>query len=90
MRTILFTILICSWLFMAAAGDSPAPAAIDVRTEDLAVSPPTANWISYNGDYSGRRYSGLSEINTSNVDHLRPEWVFHRSEEHTSELQSLV
>jgi alcohol dehydrogenase (cytochrome c) len=83
MRTILLTILICSWLFIAAGGDSPAPATINVRTEDLAVSPPAANWISYNGDYSGRRYSGLSEIDTSNVDHLRPEWVFHaRNSDH--------
>jgi alcohol dehydrogenase (cytochrome c) len=83
MRTILLTILICSWLFIAAGGDSPAPATINVRTEDLAASPPAANWISYNGDYSGRRYSGLSEIDTSNVDHLRPEWVFHaRNSDH--------
>jgi alcohol dehydrogenase (cytochrome c) len=50
---------------------------IDVRSEDLLVQPPAGNWISYNGDYSGRRYSGLSEINTSSVGKLRAEWVFH-------------
>ena len=50
-------LLIC--LVAAGASDS-APMKIDVRNEDLLVQPPTANWISYNGDYSGRRYSGLS------------------------------
>jgi alcohol dehydrogenase (cytochrome c) len=77
MRTSLFNILICSWLFIAAGGDSPAATTVDVRTEDLVVSPPAANWISYNGDYSGRRFSGLSEIDIGNVARLRPEWVFH-------------
>src|SRR5258708_17629457 len=62
-----------------AGNDTPAPisAAIDVRSEDLRVQPPAANWISYNGDYSGRRYSGLSEINPGNLAALRAEWVFH-------------
>src|SRR5260370_35093536 len=62
-----------------AGKDTPAPisAAIDVRSEDLLVQPPAADWISYNGDYSGRRFSGLSEINSSNVAALRAEWVFH-------------
>ncbi|MGA9886597.1 MAG: hypothetical protein WBQ31_03810, partial [Candidatus Acidiferrales bacterium] len=31
--------------------------AIDVSPGDLRVSPPGVNWPSYNGDYSGRRYS---------------------------------
>jgi alcohol dehydrogenase (cytochrome c) len=56
---------------------APISAAIDVRADDLLVQPPGANWVSYNGDYSGRRYSGLSEINATNVGRLRPEWVFH-------------
>jgi alcohol dehydrogenase (cytochrome c) len=63
-----------------ATGDDP-PAAVttivDVHAEDLLVQPPAANWISYNGDYSGRRYSGLREINGEKVADLRTEWVFH-------------
>src|SRR5271168_5043574 len=55
---------------LAARAGSDTPVAIsttiDVRSEDLMVQPPAANWISYNGDYSGRRYSGLSEINPGN------------------------
>jgi alcohol dehydrogenase (cytochrome c) len=64
----------------ARAGDDAPTAistAINVRSEDLLVQPPAANWISYNGDYSGRRYSGLSEINPGNLAGLRTQWVFH-------------
>ena len=50
---------------------------INVSLEDLQVSPPGANWPSYNGDYSGRRFSSLSQINSSNVGQLRAQWVFH-------------
>jgi len=50
---------------------------IDVQPSELLSAPVSANWLSYNGDYSGRRYSALREINTSNVAQLRAEWVFH-------------
>jgi alcohol dehydrogenase (cytochrome c) len=48
-----------------------------VSAEDLLARPVGANWTSYNGDYSGRRYSSLDEIKVSNVAQLRAEWVFH-------------
>ena len=48
-----------------------------VRADDLLASPVGANWTSYNGDYTGRRYSALREINTGNVQQLRAAWVFH-------------
>jgi alcohol dehydrogenase (cytochrome c) len=66
-------------LAAGTGNDNPATisTAIDVRSEDLLVRPPGANWISYNGDYSGRRYSGLKEINAGNLSNLRVEWVFH-------------
>ncbi len=75
-------VLICAVLIRLsalAANDPPATisTAIDVRAEDLLAQPPTANWTSYNGDYSGRRYSGLSEINAGNLARLRAAWVFH-------------
>jgi alcohol dehydrogenase (cytochrome c) len=62
---------------MPFADHASSPAKIDVRTQDLLVLPPTANWISYNGDYSGRRFSGLTEINAANVSQLRAQWAFH-------------
>ena len=66
---------------LVAVAENGPPAVIstgvDVRSEDLLVQPPASNWVSYNGDYSGRRYSGLSEINSSTITGLRAEWVFH-------------
>src|SRR5258708_7013425 len=35
------------------------------------------NWLSYHGDYSGRRFSGLTEITPANVTQLKAQWVFH-------------
>src|SRR5450432_2148787 len=48
-----------------------------VSTEDLVVRPVGENWPSYNGDYTGRRFSSLHEINRTNVAKLRADWVFH-------------
>ena len=63
---------------IAADSSDPIPSTtIDVHPEDLLVRPPAANWPSYNGDYTGRRYSALSEINPGNVSQLRAQWVFH-------------
>jgi alcohol dehydrogenase (cytochrome c) len=49
----------------------------NVSGEDLLAQPVSDNWTSYNGDYSGRRFSSLHEINAANVHELRPAWVFH-------------
>jgi alcohol dehydrogenase (cytochrome c) len=49
---------------------------INVSAHDLSTAA-ARNWLSYNGDYTGRRYSALTQINTSNVDRLRLEWAFH-------------
>lgn len=37
---------------------------------------PTDTWPTYNGDYSGRRYSPLAQINSSNVRNLRLAWMY--------------
>ncbi len=77
-----------------AFGEDNPPSAfsakIDVRSEDLLIQPPTANWSSYNGDYSGRRYSSLPVINAENVATLRAEWVFHASNTSRLEVTPLV
>ena len=49
----------------------------NVSPSDLLVSPPAVNWPSYNGDYSGRRFTSLAEITPQNVGNLRAQWVFH-------------
>ena len=35
------------------------------------------DWPTYNGDYTGRRFSGLTQITQLNAEHLRAQWVFH-------------
>ena len=40
------------------------------------LKPPTDTWPTYNGDYSGRRFSDLKQINQSNVDQLKIEWMY--------------
>lgn len=35
-----------------------------------------SNWPMYGGDYNNRRYSPLNEINTDNVEELRPAWIY--------------
>jgi len=35
------------------------------------------DWASFGRDAGGQRYSPLSQINSSNVDRLKPAWVFH-------------
>ena len=48
---------------------SPAPAAVP---RSFAAG----DWPTYNGDWSGNRYSALKEIDTSNVRRLTPAWLF--------------
>lgn len=38
--------------------------------------PQPGDWLTYNGDYSGNRYSPLRQINTSNIASLKLKWVF--------------
>ena len=48
--------------------------AIGVAPLTLAAQIPTDAWPTYNGDYSGRRYSTLKQVNTANVKNLTPAW----------------
>ncbi|MGH9667608.1 MAG: acido-empty-quinoprotein group A, partial [Bryobacteraceae bacterium] len=42
----------------------------------LLTKPATNAWPTYNGDYSGRRFSSLTQINQSTVKHLTLAWEF--------------
>ncbi len=42
----------------------------------LLTRPPTDSWPTYHGDYSGRRYSTLGQINADNVKGLSLAWVY--------------
>src|SRR6516164_6497037 len=37
---------------------------------------PVTNWTTFNGDYSGERYSKLTQITPANVNRLTPQWVY--------------
>lgn len=50
---------------------------VDVQPARLLASPVAENWLSYNGDPTGRRFSALHEITPLNVSQLRAQWVFH-------------
>ncbi|HJZ78308.1 MAG TPA: c-type cytochrome, partial [Vicinamibacterales bacterium] len=35
-----------------------------------------SRWLTFSGDYSGRRHSPITQITRDNVDRLAPEWTF--------------
>ncbi len=55
---------------------APRLAAQGLSPETL-LQPATSNWPTYNGDYSGRRFSTLDQINAANVGYLTLAWRFH-------------
>jgi alcohol dehydrogenase (cytochrome c) len=71
-------------------GKSQNPVDLQVSADDLRAQPAGANWTSYNGDYSGRRFSSLREINIANVSQLRAAWVFHPGNTRTLEATPVV
>ena len=51
-------------------------AAAQILDPSLLLKQPTDAWPTYNGDYSGRRYSTLDQINSSNVKGLAMQWAY--------------
>ncbi len=70
--------------------DSHVAASTSVSAEELQTRTVGANWTSYNGDYTGRRYSSLREINAANVAQLRAAWVFNPGNSQRLEATPLV
>lgn len=62
-------------LFLALCALAPPLAAQGLSPETL-LQPPTSNWPTYNGEYSGRRYSTLDQINSQNISSLTLAWRF--------------
>src|SRR5579863_401460 len=56
-------------------GQGAITANVDVAPAALLRTPPGADWPSYNGDYTGRRYSALDQVTPANVHGLRGQWV---------------
>jgi alcohol dehydrogenase (cytochrome c) len=43
---------------------------------DEVAYPKTGSWPTYHGNLSGNRFSLLTQINTGNIEHLAPKWMF--------------
>ena len=85
---VLLAVLACTPMVVEG---QPAPTSVTtVNPEDLLTSPVGANWTSYNGDYTGRRYSTLREINPANIHQLRAAWVFHPGNSQNLEVTPVV
>ena len=65
--TLMFSSLLAPTLLLAQSPGGITPTEL--------YKPLAAEWPTYSGDYSGRRYSALTQINKSNVKNLTLAWV---------------
>ncbi len=56
----------------------------------LKSSKEPQNWLTYSGDYSGRRFSSLDQINTTNAHSLTAKWVYQTAATGKLETTALV
>lgn len=84
---LVFSAAVC---LSAQPTEAPISTTINVQPQDLLALPVAANWTSYNGDYSGRRFSSLREINRGNIAQLRAAWVFHPGNSQNLEVTPVV
>ncbi|MEO7191965.1 MAG: acido-empty-quinoprotein group A [Vicinamibacterales bacterium] len=68
--------LIVAVLAVASALSAQAPTGVD---PSALGRPATTSWPTYNGDYSGRRFSTLTQINTNTVKGLSLAWSYRAS-----------
>ena len=66
------TFLVCAAIALSGAG-LQAQVTSD-RIVNSAKEP--QNWLTYSGDYSGRRFSSLVQVNTKNAHLLAAKWVY--------------
>jgi alcohol dehydrogenase (cytochrome c) len=65
-------VVLCLFGLTVVTRGQTAPGAVDPAT---LVAPPTTSWPTYNGDYSGRRFSPLTQISADNVKSLSLAWM---------------
>jgi alcohol dehydrogenase (cytochrome c) len=68
-----------TWALIAATilVTASVPSIAQRRLDPAALLKPTTDsWPTFNGDYSGRRFSTLTNINTGNVHQLSLAWMF--------------
>lgn len=66
-QIVLAAALLVAPLHIQAQGNGLNPADI--------LKPLSDSWPTYSGDYSGKRYSALKQVNRSNVQHLTLAWM---------------
>jgi alcohol dehydrogenase (cytochrome c) len=62
-------------LLLLLAAWKPAPAQITYQDLIAGLENPT-RWLTYSGDYTGRRHSPLTEITPDNVSRITAQWTF--------------
>jgi alcohol dehydrogenase (cytochrome c) len=68
---------LCNGVMLLSAGLCAASTYGQVTPERLLDSgKEPQNWLMYSGDYTGRRFSALDQINTKNAPSLVPKWVY--------------
>ncbi len=72
-RTLISNLLVSSLACALLA----SPASAQVTPERLVSSAKEPqNWLTYSGDYAGRRFSPLDQVNTTNARSLVAKWVY--------------
>ncbi len=85
-RTLSALLALCALPAFAADGAKSTAASGAGLAPDVITSQLAKDWPTFNGDYSGRRFSPLSQINQSNVSKLTLAWVL---QPHSPELKSM-
>jgi alcohol dehydrogenase (cytochrome c) len=63
-----------------------APSVFSQNAADIALNPsmigrtPTTSWTTFNGDYTGQRFSTLTQINPATVARLTLKWIYRISD----------
>jgi acido-empty-quinoprotein group A len=67
------------WVLASTGG---VPTTSRANELDMATlgKPPTTSWPTFNGDYTGRRFSTLKQVNTANVASLQLQWSYRITE----------
>ncbi len=66
-QSLLTVVLLLAPVLVRAQGHGVSPANL--------LKPLKDSWPTYNGDYSGKRYSALTQVNRTNVQHLTLAWM---------------
>ncbi|HEX4321310.1 MAG TPA: PQQ-binding-like beta-propeller repeat protein, partial [Acidobacteriaceae bacterium] len=68
-----FSVMMAALLCLAVHAETGPPVSLDSKTIGQT---PISNWTTFNGDYTGQRYSTLNEITADNVSKITQQWVY--------------